>query len=163
MNINSRLSKSSILIQLKLELMGIGVPSEEIMDFILYKFDESEFYTWNIDDKADRRRTLMFEWNCGEDSSPDSEEDEIVSNFRSNKVIVRQYRDRYIRASQNEDSLIILFPWGIDKVYFVKNSYITFIHKCIIIFHNLWKLSICMVRYLIQFLFTDSLPTIYTM
>lgn len=142
--------------------MGIGVPSEEIMEFILYKFDESEFSTSNTEDKGDRRRTLMFEWNRGEDSSPDSEEEEeIVCNFRNNKIIVRQYRDRYIRASQNEDSLIILFPWGIDKVYFVKTAYITFIHKCIIIFHNLWKLSICMVRFLIQFLFTDSLPTIY--
>lgn len=160
MNVNARLSKSDILIQLKLELASIGEPSEEILSFALYKIHESEFTRWNTSDEGDRRRTNLLEWYRGVDSSSDSEDDEIVSNFKNGKVIVRQYRDRYIRASQNEESLIILFPWGFDRVYLVKNEYITFIHKCIVIFHNLWKLSISMVRYLIQFLFTGCLPTI---
>lgn len=161
MNVNARLSKSDILIQLKLELASIGEPSQEILEFVLYKMHESEFTRYcNTSDEADRHRTDLFEWYHGVDSS-DADDDEIVSNFKNGKVIVTQYRDRYIRASQNE-SLIILFHWGFDRVYLVKNEYITFVHKCIVIFHNLWKLSISMVRYLIQFLFTGSLPTVYT-
>lgn len=104
------------------------------MEFVLYIFDESEFSLYNAEDMADRRTNRFVQWYHEEFTSTSTQFDtddtgDSGLEFDIDRTItVGSCSDRYIRHSHNYNSIFVLFPCDIDKMYFVDHQYLYKFH-----------------------------------